>query len=155
MKPAALLAALALSIAGSALAQDAAPDAEIASARPAIEAANDGWIPAMNAHDAASIASAYAEDGLFVLPDGTTIRGKAAIQALMEKRYTPGFKVLGGGLVQDGLRSIQSGLILEWGHGGLTSTDATGKTRTSSGPYMTVWKRDPAGQWKIIRNLVF
>lgn len=132
----------------------ASSEQELASARPVIEAANADWIPAMQAHDAARIASAYAEDGLFILPDGKVIAGRAAVEALTQKRFTPGFKVLSGGLTQDGL-TYADGVIIEWGHGGLTSTDASGQTRTSSGPYLTVWKRDAAGQWRIIRNLVF
>jgi uncharacterized protein (TIGR02246 family) len=150
---AALVAALLLAWPAVGLA--ATPEEEIASARPVIEAANADWIPAMRAHDARRIASAYAEDGLFVLPDGKVLAGRAAIEAATEKRFTPGFKVLAGGLTQDGLGYGEGGLVIEWGHGGLTSTDATGQTRTSSGPYLTVWKRDDAGRWRIVRNLVF
>jgi hypothetical protein len=36
----------------------------IASARQAIEAANTGWVPAMERGDAASVAAAYAVDGV-------------------------------------------------------------------------------------------
>lgn len=153
MRPAAFLPLVIALAAGAA--QAATPDEELASARPVIEAANTGWVPAMRAHDARRVAEAYAEDGLFILPDGRVIVGRAAVQAATEKRFAPGFKVLSGEIKQDGLSSASGGLIIEWGHGGLTSTDATGQTRTSSGPYLTVWKRDASGQWKIIRNLVF
>lgn len=153
MRPAALLPIVITLAAG--VAQAATPEEELASARPVIEAANADWVPAMKAHDGARVAAGYAEDGLFILPDGGVIKGKAAIEAATVKRFTPGFKVLDGAIVQDGLRYVQGGLVLEWGHGGLTSTDDSGKTRTAAGPYMTVWKRDGSGQWKIIRNLVF
>jgi uncharacterized protein (TIGR02246 family) len=133
----------------------ATPDAELASARPVIDAVNADWIPAMQAHDGGRIAAAYAEDGLFVLPDGKVVAGRAQVAALMQKRFTPGFRVVSGGLTQDGLGYAQGGLIIEWGHGGLTYADASGRTHTSSGPYLTVWKRDGAGDWKIIRNLAF
>lgn len=152
MRLAALVPALLVLAVGPA--EAAPPEQELASARPVIEAANADWIPAMQAHDARRIAAAYADDGLFILPDGKVIAGRAAVEALTQRRFTPGFKVLSGGLTQDGL-TYTGGVIIEWGHGGLTSTDATGQTRTSSGPYLTVWKRDAAGQWRIIRNLVF
>ena len=153
MRPAALLLIVIALAAG--VAQAATPEEELASARPVIEAANTDWVPAMKAHDAKRVAEAYAENGLFILPDGRVIVGRAAIEAATEKRFTPGFKVVSGEIKQDGLGYAAGGLIIEWGHGGLTSTDDTGKTRTAAGPYMTVWKRDGSGQWKIIRNLVF
>ena len=50
-----------------------AQDDLLAQARPAIEAANADWIPAMKRGDAKAIASAYAPDGVFVAPAGEVI----------------------------------------------------------------------------------
>lgn len=131
------------------------PDQELAAARPTIAAVNADWVPAMQAGDAHRIAQAYAEDGVFVLPDGRVLAGRAAVEAAMQARFRPGVTYLGGGLTQDGVVSAAPGLIFEWGHGGIASRDAQGKTHTSSGPYLTVWKRGADGRWAIIRNMAF
>jgi uncharacterized protein (TIGR02246 family) len=150
----ALIAVLAMS--GFAVAAIAAtPEAELASARPVILAVNADWVPAMKAHDARRVAAPYADDAVFVVPDGQVLRGRAAIETATEARFKPGREVVSGGLQQDGLTFGGAGLIYEWGHGGLTVRDADGQTHSTSGPYLTVWKRDAAGQWRIVRNLAF
>lgn len=129
------------------------PVTVIASARNAIESANAGWMPAMERGDAAAVAAAYAIDGVLITADGTAIRGRAAIEA----RYQAGFaamgQVTGGGLVQEGV-TVSGALIYEWGHGWLAFRRKDGKSGMSSGPYLTVWRREADGHWAIIRNLV-
>ncbi|MHB8812456.1 MAG: YybH family protein [Steroidobacteraceae bacterium] len=133
----------------------AAPDPVtlIGSARQAIEAANSGWLPAMERGDAATVAAAYAEDGVLITAKGTAIRGRAAIAARYRAELATIGQITGGGLVQEGL-TVSGGLIYEWGHGWLTIRQKDGKLRTSSGHlYLTVWRRQPDGTWAIIRNL--
>ena len=147
-----LAAALALALVTSAA--QASP-ADVAAAKPTIDHANADWLPAMQRKDADALAADYAPNGLFVLPDGRTLVGKAAVADFYRSRLANAPKVVGGGIHQDGLAEAAGGLIVEWGHGGATTVDATGKTSTSEGPYMTVWKKGPDGRWAIIRNLVF
>jgi uncharacterized protein (TIGR02246 family) len=139
----------------TAAAQAVSPDPVtlIASARQAIEAANAGWLPAMERGDAASVAAAYAEDGALITSKGAAIRGRSAIAALYRTEMMQLGRVSGGGLVQEGV-SVSGGLIYEWGHGWLAFTQKNGSRRLSSGPYLTVWRRGPDGTWAIIRNLV-
>ncbi|MDE2451158.1 MAG: nuclear transport factor 2 family protein, partial [Gammaproteobacteria bacterium] len=61
-------------------------------------------------------------------------------------------RVVGGGLVQEGV-AVSGGMIYEWGHGWL-AFQKDGKRQVSSGPYFTVWRRNPGGSWQILRNLV-
>lgn len=129
------------------------PVALIASARQAIESANSGWLPAMERGDAAAVAAAYADDGVLITANGTAIRGRAAIAARYQTEFATLGKVTGGGLVQEGV-TVSGSLIYEWGHGWLAFTRKDGKPRTSSGPYLTVWRREANGTWVIIRNLV-
>lgn len=125
----------------------------IASARQAIEAANAGWLPAMERGDAASVAAAYAVDGVLITSKGAAIRGRPAIAALYRSEMARLGRVSGGGLVQEGV-TVSGGLIYEWGHGWLAFTQKSGSRRVSSGPYLTVWRRGTDGSWAIIRNLV-
>jgi len=132
-----------------------APKSSVDEARPTIAKANADWLPAMQAADAARVTEPYANDGVFVLPNGQAVVGKTAIEAMYRKSLSGGRKVVGGDIHQDGLREAAGGLILEWGHAGTTRLDAAGKRTTSAGPYMTVWKKGADGRWAIVRNLVF
>jgi uncharacterized protein (TIGR02246 family) len=128
------------------------PASLIASAQPAIEAANSGWLPAMERGDAAAVAAAYADDGVLITSKGVAIRGRSAIAARYRAEITQ-MKVIGGGLVQEGV-TVSGGLVYEWGHGWLAFQQKDGTRKMSSGPYLTVWRREAGGSWAIIRNLV-
>ena len=101
------------------------------------------WLSAMKARDADRLAAPYAEDALFVLSNGKVIVGHAAIAALYRTRTAKLFKVIGGGIHREGLSDGGKDLVYEWGHGGLTTLDAAGRTSSSDGPYLTVWKLEP------------
>ena len=148
----ALLLAARPSSADSPRAQGPDPVTVIASARNAIDAANAGWLPAMERGDAGAVAAAYADDGVLVTSKGEAIRGRAAVAALYRAELAQSGKVVGGGLVQEGV-TVSSGMIYEWGRGWL-AFQKDGKRRVSSGPYFTVWRRGPDGSWQILRNLV-
>jgi len=150
-----LAAALALLAAPAAAAPHKGAEGAVAEARPTIARANADWLPAMQAADADRVAEPYAEDGVFVLPDGRTVVGRKAIAEMYRKSLSSGRKVLSGDIHQDGLYTAAGGLVIEWGHAGTTSLDAAGKRASSAGPYMTVWKKGADGRWAIVRNLVF
>jgi uncharacterized protein (TIGR02246 family) len=133
----------------------ATPEQDLAAAKPAIDAANADWIPAMQAGDIHRATAPFADDAMFILSDGKTYVGRAAIDAFLKDRTVPGTKITGGAVQQEGLTLGRDGLIYEWGHSGMTKVDAKGESKTSSGLYLTVWQRNAAGQWLIIRNLNF
>ncbi|KGM33827.1 YybH family protein [Inquilinus limosus] len=133
----------------------ATPEEDLASARPEIDKANADWVPALQAGDVQKAAEPFADDAMFILGNGKTYTGRAAIEAFLKERMTPGTKITGGTIQQDGIQVIRDGLIYEWGHGGTTKVDAQGKSQTSSGLYLTVWQRGASGHWQIIRNLNF
>jgi len=133
----------------------AGPAEDIASARPTIEAVNAEWVGAMKAGDAARVASAYAPDAVFITADRQLVAGHDAIQTLIAQRLASGLTIVSGGLKQKGLTDLGPGLLLEWGEGGLDFRTKDGKAGASFGPYATVWRREPDGSWKIVRNLSF
>lgn len=154
---AALVTALSLLLLAHSRAADAMraasdPVTIIASARDTIEAANSRWLPAMERGDAAAVASDYADDGVLLTANGTALRGRAAIAARYRAELAEMGQVVGGGLTQEGV-TVSGGMVYEWGHGWLAFQKA-GKRHVSSGPYFTVWRRDPDGAWRILRNLV-
>jgi ketosteroid isomerase-like protein len=159
------LASLALpSVAAGPLAAQAGPTPErtsfdtaavLASARPDIEAANAAWIPGLRRRDAASIVAAYADSGIFVSPDGTVVRGRAAVAAMYAARFPRLREIRAGAVVQDGLAAAGPALVYEWGHAWLEMAPAAagGAPVRSGGAYLTVWRRESDGHWHIARNL--
>jgi ketosteroid isomerase-like protein len=145
-----MFAALALA---AALAQ---PDCEAlkASARPTIEHANGDWVRAMRAGDSDAIAAAYADDGLFVTPDGAVVAGRAAVRDLYAAGAKDASGIAGGGIESEGLACGAAGLLYEWGRGWLKLRRPDGRDAQRGGAYLTVWKR-VGGEWKIVRNLAF
>jgi uncharacterized protein (TIGR02246 family) len=137
-----------------ALAAAAQPD-PVAAARPAIDKANDEWLPALKAGDADTLVAAYDEKGVFILPDGREIAGKAAIRQMYADGAGPGRKVLGGALHSDGAAAAGPDRVYEWGHADVQVAGPDGTARTQGGAYLTVWQREPDGAWRIVRNLVF
>jgi uncharacterized protein (TIGR02246 family) len=133
----------------------AGPAEDLASARPTIDAANADWVTAMKAGDAARVATAYAPDAVFITADRQLVAGHDAIQTLIRQRLDSGLTIVSGGLKQKGLEALGPGLLLEWGEGGLDFRTKDGKAGKSFGPYATVWRREPDGAWKIVRNLSF
>jgi uncharacterized protein (TIGR02246 family) len=144
-------------VARPAAAQQTAFDtaAVLASARHDVEAANAAWLPGLRDRNAASIAEAYADSGVFVGADGSVTRGRAAVERMYEARFPRLGTIVGGGVVQDGVTAVAPDLLYEWGHAWLemqADTPGAAPARTG-GRYLTVWRREPDGHWRIVRNL--
>jgi uncharacterized protein (TIGR02246 family) len=124
-----------------------------AAAAPAIDEANADWFRAMKAGDAEGLAAAYADDGVFVGPDGAVVKGRAAVRDLYAARKG-GAALLAGGIESRGRTCGGDGLVYEWGGGWVRYRAADGQDATRGGPYLTVWK-EIGGRWRIIRNMAF
>jgi uncharacterized protein (TIGR02246 family) len=118
----------------------------------AIQTANSDWSAAMKTGDAATIAAPYLDDAVFVGPGGSCTRGKAAIEAMYRERFSKSGKALST-RIEPHRVAADGALAYEWGYGEITSL-ANGKPATRGGPYLTVWARQPDGEWKILRNVV-
>src|SRR4051812_21872058 len=120
-----LAAAAALAAAG--------PGDPVAAARPAIDKANDEWLPALKAGDSDTLVAAYDEKGVFILPDGREIAGKAAIREMYAQGARSGRKVLGGALHSDGTAAAGPDRVYEWGHADVTVAAPDGTPRQQGG----------------------
>ncbi len=124
-----------------------------ADARATIAAANAAWVPAMQRQDTAAIVEPYADDAVFVTATGESVQGRAAIARLMRDRFAKTGRLVAGTIAEDGLVKVGD-LIYEWGHAEMRlAPPGGGADVRAAGRYLTVWRRDADGIWRISRNL--
>ena len=143
---------VALVIAFAAPLAAAPPERVPADARAAIAAANAAWVPAMQRQDVAAIVEPYADDGVFVTPTGESVKGRAAIGQLMRDRFAKTGRMVAGTITQDGLVRVGD-LIYEWGHAEMRLAQEGGAQTSAAGRYLTGWRHEADGGWRIARNL--
>jgi uncharacterized protein (TIGR02246 family) len=118
----------------------------------AIAKANSDYVEAMKTGDAAAIAAPYIDDAVFVGIDGGCTRGQAEIEKMYRARFER------SGLAKsariDSRRLVVDGnLAYESGYGEIGRL-REGKLVVDGGRFLTVWQRQPDGEWKILRNIV-
>lgn len=125
----------------------------LAQVRAQIDAANAHYAPAVFARNAATIAGDYLKDGVFVPPSGVPVRGRDAIRAFYAERFAK----MHGGLISikcattslryDGTAALEQGTCT------FVSRTVDGKKATRTGKYLTVWRKDADGRWRIAVDL--
>src|SRR5205085_4622097 len=105
----------------------------------AIQKANSEFLTAVKTGDAATIAAPYAEDAVFVLPDGTCIQGRAEIQKMYRTRFEhsgpPNSTELDSrNVILDGNVGYESGKAE-------VTAMKEGKPITRTSRYLTIWQR--------------
>ena len=114
--------------------------------RAAIVAANETFMAAFRAGDAAGLAALYTARGQLLPPNMDTVASQAAIQAFWQ------------GAMDMGIRSAQLEIAEVEGHGDTAIEVSTYKLCgedgqvLDQGKYIVVWKQD-GGQWKLHRDI--
>ncbi len=123
----------------------------IASIRASIDAANEKWRNAMLANDVAGALSNYTDDAVVMMPGTPMMSGRTAFEG--------GFKGMMASMkvndVQMSTMDVMAGgdLAIETGTFSMTTTAKNAKPMTESGKYLTVWKHQADGSWRIIRDI--
>jgi ketosteroid isomerase-like protein len=127
----------------------------VATASPFIERANKDWEVAIQTGDADMLSRPYREDAVFIGPDATPVRGRAAIRAMYAARAAAKRRIVAAAIQSEG--RIAAGLddVYEWGSGWIFIQSADGTRSKVGGRYLTVWHHQPEGIWVITRNLAF
>jgi uncharacterized protein (TIGR02246 family) len=148
--PATGLATLAAMIAAAALA--APPEtASRAEVRKWIEKGNSLWVDGFKRGDAALVAEAFAPDAVNVGKDGTADVGRDAIRERTRKYLeTSGPATTARADIGDFV--ISGDLAYEWGTSDARFAPKPGGPAKRAGRYLTCWKKQPDGSWKIFRN---
>jgi uncharacterized protein (TIGR02246 family) len=126
--------------------------ASLAEVRRAIDAGNATWQKAFRTLDAAAIAATFDDEGVNLGADGTCSKGHAAIEAGMRSFFersgpATATKVEVQQVVLDG------DLAYEWGHSEFRFGPKPGGPAERAGRYLTAWKQQADGGWKIYRNV--
>ena len=118
----------------------------------ALKKANSDFEIAMTKSDTATIAEPYTADAVFVTPDGTATRGRAAIEQLYRDRFAKSGPALETKIVSEELM-LDGDFAYERGRGSITRRVREERV-TDWARFLTVWQRQPDGAWKIFRNVV-
>lgn len=96
--------------------------------------------------------SYFAEEGKMFRANGEIVQGKAAIREFMAPVFAkPGFSLRWEPIFADVAKSGELGYT----YGTYTSrhTDQDGKKVTSTGKYVTIWKKQSDGTWKAVLDI--
>ena len=127
------------------LSQNAAIDA---TARKSIEAGNQAWVDGMKSGRVGPVADTFTEDAVDCGATGECARGRAPILKEMEARIAKYGRANAASVHSAG--SVQQGeLVYEWGRSEASFSNGS----RIGGRYLTVWRRQSDGTWKIFRNM--
>lgn len=125
--------------------------AKLAAVRAAIDEGNAAAVRAWSKGDAALFVSAFADDGLEMRPDGSVVKGREQILALVKasmQRLGPGVEltVKTTGVWLDGDTAYESGKSVY-------KYTQQGQPKTFETLFVTVWKKQRDGRWKIVVDM--
>ena len=119
-----------------------------ANARRHIDAGNSTWIEGMKSGDVTRIVAVFIEDAVECASTGDCIRGRSAIEQKLMDRIAKTGRAQSATVKSIG--SVQQGdFVYEWGHSETVFPDG----KKMGGRFLTVWERQPDGEWKILRNM--
>jgi ketosteroid isomerase-like protein len=117
----------------------------------ALEAANGRFLDAFKRGDKAGLMANYADDAILMMPNEEAWRGRAGLDK--------GFgDFLGQVSFKDGSATttdvmVTRDLAVETGAFAWTLQPRSGAEIRDKGKYLTVWKRQADGTWKIVRDI--
>jgi uncharacterized protein (TIGR02246 family) len=123
----------------------------VAAARAGLAAGNAEYIRAFGAGDAAGVAAVYAHDGSRMAPKGAVLTGRAAIRADVARFIAS----VGPVLVTIDSRELWlvGYMAYESGNWSYTFTPPGKPQRRLAGRFVTGWKLQPDGSWRIYADI--
>jgi len=127
------------------------PDTRAADER-AVREADAAWSKATAAKDVEAYVGFFAEDALVLPPNAPMLTGKDSMRkGLSEQWATPGFALSWQASKAEASRG--GDLAYTVGTYQFTVNDPKGKPVTDRGKYVTVWKKQPDGKWKVAADI--
>lgn len=124
---------------------------DTASVRAAIEAANTKFLEAFKRGDKAGLMANYADDAILMMQNEEAWRGRDGI----DKGFTGFLSEMSfkDGAATTGDVMVAGDLAVETGTFAWTLQQKSGPEIKDKGKYLTVWKRQADGAWKIVRDI--
>lgn len=123
----------------------------VAEIRSSIEMANQRAVAAMLAGDLSGSLANYADSAVVMMPMMPTMSGRAAIEAgfkgMMESMKVNAVTFTTQDVIASGDLAVETGLF------DMTTTAKGAKAMTEKGKYLTIWKRQNDGSWKVVRDI--
>ncbi len=115
----------------------------------AIDAGNQAWVDGVKAGDVKRILATYSSDAVDCGPGGECFTGKAAIETHMREQLARLGRAQSASVKSMGSSALGD-FVYEWGQAEATF----GGDNKLVEKYLTAWRRQGDGNWKIFRNLV-
>jgi uncharacterized protein (TIGR02246 family) len=126
---------------------------DLSSVRASIEQAEAQYAKVLMAGDAPALAAFFTEDGVFILGAQKGInQGRAAVQAFNEERMKT-WRYLDVTITTADV-GVSGELAYERGTNRITRQQGSATPVTSTGRYLTVWRRQSDGRWLIQADMV-
>jgi ketosteroid isomerase-like protein len=116
--------------------------------RTAIRQSDENNVKLMNAKDWKGVLALYTEDAIELPPNHAAIQGKAAIQAWLQAFpplsdfHAESLEIVG-----------QEDLAFDRGTYSMTVTPAGAPPIKDHGKYLTLWRKQTNGSWKVVRDV--
>ncbi len=128
-----------------------APPPDPAAVQQQIEAVNQTTVKAWLARDTATVSAAYAPNAIIMMPNEASWVGAekihAGLAAFVTQVTIKDVSMKTQDVMVAGDMAVETGAY-EW-----TLQAKDGKTTHDTGKYLTVWKQQADGSWKIVRDI--
>jgi ketosteroid isomerase-like protein len=129
-----------------------AADKSQMTATDAVRAADGAWMKAFAAKDLDKSVAFCDEKGAVLAPNAPIAQGRQAIaESFVEFFKLPNLKITWHADKADVARSGELGYTS--GTYEMSFTDSAGKTIPDKGKYVTLWKKQPDGSWKVLLDI--
>ncbi len=122
-----------------------------ATVRTAIEATNARFLDAFKRGDKAGLMASYADDAIVMMPNEEAWRGREGIDKGFSGFLSQMSFKDGSAKTEDVM--VTGDLAVETGAFAWTLQPKSGAEVKDKGKYITVWKRQADGSWKIVRDI--
>jgi uncharacterized protein (TIGR02246 family) len=106
------------------------------------------WAQNWNAKDLDKLVAAYADDAVYMPPHHAAVHGRAAIRDYLQGPIQHGATDL---KYEVTFIRVSGDLAYDVGRYSMNVTH-NGSKKEERGKYLTVWKRQPGGDWKIVAD---